>query len=213
MRNRIGPCLICVTGCLIVATVWGVLAAFGTAQAGKPNRPLGQDQEAMKVDLVEDDWSQPFSDDFPLSPLWVPLASARTVGTGPAKYHFLFADDQDAKFVTSDGATLTSGVGCSVYLDKKGRVAGLKVRGQDVIGEEGIMHVSYDSAAQSMVLPIDPPVDPAEHTDANGVFTLHVHLDGIEIWKTDSHQITKKMELVEMVGTISIADIVFSPQP
>ena len=109
--------------------------------------------------------------------------------------------------------TLTDGVGCNVYLDKKGRVAGLRVRGQDVPGEEGIMHVSYDSATDSTILPIDPPVDPAEHTDASGVFTLHVHLDGIEIWKTDSHSISKKMKLVEMVGTISIADIVFTPQP
>ena len=206
MRNRIGLCLIGAVGCLTLAAVWAVLAVPGTALAKKPGKPPGKPQDKFTVDLVADEAF------FPLSPLWAPAASARTVGKGPAKYGFLFDQGQNAEFVTSDGTTLTDGVGCGVCLEN-GLVTGLMVRGQDVIGPEGIMHVSYDSATGSTILPIHPPVDPAEHTDANGVFTLPVHLDGIEIWRTDSHQIRKKMQLLEMVGTISIANIVFTPQP
>ena len=114
MCNRTSLCLMGVVACLVLAAAWALVANPGTA-LGKPPRAQ---QEALIVDLVAD---EAFEHD---SPLWAPTASARTVGTGPAKYHFLFDQDQDPEFVTSDLVELTDGVGCGVYLESRAALPG-----------------------------------------------------------------------------------------
>ena len=69
---------------------------------------------------------------------------------------------------------------------------------QDVIGTEGIMH-STDK------IPIEPPVAPSPDG-----FTLHIHADGVPVWRHKGHLGGPR---VEVIGTISVGDIVFTPAP
>lgn len=72
--------------------------------------------------------------------------------------------DPCATVTTSTGYQLTDDVGVTVNTTK-GLITSVQLHGQDVIGEEGVMH-------ESEVFPITPPVTPSA-----GGFTLHVHAD------------------------------------
>lgn len=204
MCNRTQLCVIAVVACLVVAGFWAVLAVPGPALAGKPERPPGSERQYLLVEVFDAAEGEPPFE--PNSPVWAPTSADLDciVQTFNADgYGFGYRHDLRGTVVTSTGVELTDDVSCSIYLDRQGRIVELKVRGQDVIGTEGIMHVSE-------VVHFDPPVVPPPRSE---VFVLPVHVDDLPIWRTDSHTMGKKTKLVEMVGTISIGDIVYSPLP
>ncbi len=130
------------------------------------------------------------------APTYLPLCLARTGGKN--NYSALFPrHDLCATVTTSTGRTLTDDIGVTVNTTK-GLITSVQLRGQDVIGEEGIAH-------ESELVALTPPVAPS---DAG--FTLHVHVDNLPIWKLSRHLGGKR---VEIVGYISLADMVYTPQP
>ena len=81
---------------------------------------------------------------------------------------------------------------------KNGRLTHVRLYAQDVIGEAGIAHeTDWVEVAQ--------PVVPSK-----AGFTLHVHAKNVEVWRLDSH--LSGGNRVEMIGTISIGDIVYPAQ-
>ena len=79
----------------------------------------------------------------------------------------------------------------------KGVLTAVQLAGQDVIGGEGIAH-------ESEQIPLLPPIEP----DPAG-FTIHVHADNVPVWKLSRHLGGKR---VEIIGCISIADMVYRPK-
>lgn len=95
---------------------------------------------------------------------------------------------------------LTDDVVLAVTLEqgKNGRITHIRLNGQDVDGPAGIWH-------NTDVIPVNQPVVPSK-----AGFTLHVHARNVEVWRFDSH--LSGGNRVEMVGTISIGDVVYKPQ-
>jgi hypothetical protein len=94
---------------------------------------------------------------------------------------------------------LTDDLIVSVQRDgKNGPITHVRLGGQDVDGPEGIWHNTDWIAVAQPVVP----------TTAG--FTLHVHAKNIEVWRTDSH--LSGGNRTEMIGTISIGDIVYPRQ-
>jgi hypothetical protein len=79
---------------------------------------------------------------------------------------------------------------------KQGKIIGVYFFQQDVDGPEGIQYSFKTVELKSPVIP-----------DASG-FTLQVQRDDIEVWKHKTHNGGAR---VEMVGTICIGDIVYTP--
>ena len=104
--------------------------------------------------------------------------------------------DLCATVTTSTGAQLTDDITIQV-LSHKGLLTSVQLRGQDVIGEEDIMHESEQVA----LLP-PPEPDPAG-------FTIHVHADSLPVWKLRRHLGGKR---VEIIGYVSIADMAYIPK-
>lgn len=126
------------------------------------------------------------------APTYLPTCTA-----GSAGYTALFdRHDLCATVTTSTGYQLTDDIIIGVNTTK-GLITSVQLKGQDVIGEEGIKH-------ESEVWPITPPFTPP-----TGSFTLHVHADNLPIWKLDGHL---GGERVEIVGYISIGDMVYTPK-
>lgn len=80
---------------------------------------------------------------------------------------------------------------------KHGRITHVRLLGQDVAGESGIAH-------ETDFIPLAHPVVP----DKAG-FTLHVHADGIEVWRLSDHV---GGERVTVIGKVAIGDAVYTPQ-
>lgn len=81
---------------------------------------------------------------------------------------------------------------------KNGRITHVRLYAQDVIGEAGIAHeTDWVEVAQ--------PVVPSK-----AGFTLHVHAKNLEVWRLDSH--LSGGNRVEMIGTISIGDVLYPAQ-
>lgn len=97
--------------------------------------------------------------------------------------------------VTPDGSSysLTDDVILGTTV-KRGQITAIQVRGQDVIGADGIKH-------ESDVIKLPVPVTP----DPNG-FVLHVHADNVPVWRLSGHL---KGRRVEMIGTIAVGDIIY----
>ena len=130
------------------------------------------------------------------APTYLPPCLAHTGGKN--NYSALFPrHDLCATVTTSTGYQLTDDIGVTVNTTK-GLITSVQLRGQDVIGEDGIAH-------ESELVALTPPVAPS---DAG--FTLHVHVDNLPIWKLSRHLGGKR---VEIVGYISLADMVYTPQP
>lgn len=55
-------------------------------------------------------------------------------------------------------------------------------------------------------------VDPIVQPDALG-FTLHVHATNVDLWKLDTHHPMKKSNRVDIVGTFSLGDMIYTPDP
>lgn len=95
---------------------------------------------------------------------------------------------------------LTDDIVLAVTLEKgkNGRITHIRMNGQDVDGPAGIWH-------NTDVIPVQQPVVPSK-----AGFTLHVHARNLQVWRLDSH--LSGGNRVEMVGTISIGDVVYTPQ-
>ena len=193
--------------CIMVATIWimfaglrGVLVTRETALAQKKG---GDDQgERRYVVDFELDADKPVRAGVNVnggfnSPTYLPASSAKTRESGFSAW---FArHDLDATVVTSTGKKLTDDVSVHVRTDEAGNIVSFQLIGQDVVGTEGIIH-------KSQVVVIDPPVAPS----ADG-FTLHVEVDNLEIWKYDKHWNVGGAQRVEMIGRISVGDLVYTP--
>lgn len=105
--------------------------------------------------------------------------------------------DLCATLITDTGYALTDDLSIQVKLDRQGRISSLFVAGQDVIGEAGIMHIS-DTVV------FDPPVPVTREG-----FVLHVDVDNLAIWMTDHHLLRNKPKKVQMVGRISLGDLIY----
>ena len=77
---------------------------------------------------------------------------------------------------------------------KRGRITHVTLLAQDVIGEAGIAH-------ETDAIPVAVPVVPS----SDG-FTIHVHATDVEVWRLSGHL---DGDRVEMIGTVSIGDIVY----
>ncbi len=82
------------------------------------------------------------------------------------------------------------------FAKKRGSITGITFFIDDVVGGDGIQHETDQI-----------PVDPAAEPSPSG-FTVHVHADGVEVWRLKGHLGGPR---VQMIGTISIADVVFVP--
>jgi hypothetical protein len=95
--------------------------------------------------------------------------------------------------------TLSDDLVINVQQEKKtGRITHVRLAGQDVDGEDGIWHNTDWIAVEQPVVP------------TSSGFTLHVHARNVEVWRYDSH--LGGGNRVEMIGTISIGDIVYPAQ-
>ena len=196
-NKRVGLCLMVVTICIVVAGLWAVLATPETALAKKPDKPPGQDELNYTVNVIFDDLAFPEGSGLPLAPPYLPDCSAET--RGGIFSAWFERHDLCATVTTDTGKTLTDDISMHVETDEAGNIISFQLFGQDVIDRDGIMH-------QSEVVAISPPVVPS----MDG-FTLHVDVDNLEIWKTNRHLRSNKPKLVEMIGYISICDLVYTP--
>ncbi|MFC1795185.1 hypothetical protein ACFL3Q_16565 [Planctomycetota bacterium] len=198
-NKRVGLCLMVVTSCLVLTAVWIVLATPGTALAKKPDKPPVQDEIIYTVNVVFDDVAFPEGSGLPQAPPYLPSCLAETRG-GTLSAWFE-RHDLCATVTTSTGYTLTDDIGLHIGTDKAENIISFQLIGQDVIGTEGLIH-------RSEIVTIDPPVVPSLEG-----FILHIDTDNLEIWKYDKHLNTRGAKPVEMVGYISICDLVYTPQP
>lgn len=106
--------------------------------------------------------------------------------------------DPCAIVTTSTGYQLTDDIRVLVKTNRSGQIISVQLRGQDVIGQEGIMH-------ESEVIAISPPFVPS-----TAGFTLHVDVDNLPVWKLTHHLGGKRTVIV---GFISLGDLVYSPAP
>lgn len=81
---------------------------------------------------------------------------------------------------------------------KNGRITHVRLKGQDVDGEAGIWHNTDWVAVAEPVVP------------STAGFTLHVHARNVQVWRYDSH--LGDGNRVDMIGTITIGDVVYRPQ-
>lgn len=123
---------------------------------------------------------------------------APLVSQGPAEtskaYAALWKHSRCAD-ITPDGSTyaLTDEVRVGTSM-RGGKIVAVQFWAQDVIGDEGIAH-------ETDWVAIEPAVKPN-----SAGFTLHVHVDNLPVWRLDGHLSGNR---VEVIGTISIGDIVY----
>jgi len=196
-NKRVQIYLMVVTTCIVLAGLLVVLAIPKTTLAVKPDKPPGQEEIIYTVNVVFDYEAFPEGSDLPEAPPYLPSCSAETRGgTFSAWFE---RHDLCATVTTSERYTITDDISLHVNTNKAGNIIAFQLIGQDIIGMDGLIH-------KSEVVPIEPPVVPS----AEG-FTLHVDTDNIEIWKYDKHLNTGGAKPVEMVGYISVGDLVYTP--
>ena len=197
-NKKVGLCVTVVTACLVLATLWAVLATSETALAEKPDKPPGQDKPdkpgkggdktAYSVDAVDDDG--PY-----VSPTLVSTCPGSTgentlfVSWPRSPAQCIVITPTESSYALTDDPQLT-------VSKKRGKVIAVQFYIQDKPGPDGIMHSSEQ-------IPVDPPVTPS-----SSGFTLHVHADNVPVWRHKGHTGGPR---VEMIGTISVGDIVFTP--
>jgi len=169
----IGLCL-----CLILSTAAAVAAQGGKKTTG----PI------YKVDVTAHDYA--FT-----APTYLPTCSAETKS---GTYNAWFPPhDPCANVTLNTGYQLTDDIMFRVNTDSTGNIVSVQLRGQDVIGKEGIMHETEIVA----VTPVFP---------SSLGFVVHVDQDNIPVWKLSRHRDGKR---VEIVGYISLGDLIYSPKP
>jgi hypothetical protein len=80
---------------------------------------------------------------------------------------------------------------------KNGAIRAVQFYIQDIPGPDGIMY-------ETDIIPVDPPVMP----DSAG-FVLPLRVDNVRVYRDSNHLGGKR---IEMVGTVSFGDMVFTPQ-
>lgn len=156
-------------------------------KAGQASDPI------YKVDVIA------HNADLFVAPLYLPTCSAFTrdqKGPGVNYSAWFTRHDLCATVTTSTGYKLTDDISLRVVTDN-GVIVSVQLRGQDVIGKQGIAH-------ETELVPVTPVI-PVESG-----FILHVDVDNIPVWKLDRHLGGKR---VEIVGYISLGDLVYSPNP
>lgn len=128
------------------------------------------------------------------APTFLPTCSAETRGA----YNAWFPDHDPCATVTLDsGYRLTDTVMVRANTDSNGNIVSVQLRGQDVIGKAGIMH-------ETEVIQVVPTFP------SSLGFTIHVDRDNIPVWKLSRHRDGSR---VEIVGYISLGDLVYSRKP
>lgn len=196
-NERVRIYLVVAATCIVLAGFLVFLAIPKTTLAAKPDKPPGQDENIYTVNVVFDYEAFPEGSGLPEAPPYLPSCSAETRGgTFSAWFE---RHDLCATVTTSEGYTLTDDIGLHVNTNNAGNIISFRLIGQDVIGREGLIH-------KSEIIAIEPPVVPSTEG-----FTLHVDTDNIEIWKYNKHLNTGGAKPVEMVGHISVSDLVYTP--
>ena len=140
------------------------------------------------------------------STLYAPATADSTCFAQAASIRHLWATfprhDLCATLTTTIAASIADDVVIKVETDKSGNVVSVIATGQDTIGSEGIYH-------QSNVITGIFSVD----TNSDGSFLIHVHADGVPLWKCDTHVLKKKTTCTENVGYFSLHDMVYTPDP
>lgn len=177
----------------LVAVLTLAVAGFGLvgAAAPPPGKGGGKDKGVRFVVTVVNPEATLYN-----APTYLPTCAAIT-GEQTSFTALFDRHDLCATVTTNTGYQLTDDIVIQVNTTQ-GLITSVQLRGQDVIGEEGIMH-------ESEAVAITPPATPS-----NTGFTLHVHADNLPIWKLTRHLGGKR---VEIVGLISIGDMVYTPQP
>ena len=106
----------------------------------------------------------------------------------------LWASATYAAYPLRDDVTLN----VRIEKGKNGRITHVRLYGQDVIGEAGVAHETDWVAVAQPVVP------------SKAGLTLHVHANNVAVWRLDSH--LSGGNRVDMIGTISIGDIVYPPR-
>ncbi len=158
----------------------------------KPGKGKGKDKVVFSVKLVEADGFNP------INPI---LLTGCDGWTDPGQYSINWERHDGCATITP---TPAEGVGIVTLTDdpymkvvvRRGRIIEIQFEEQDVIGPEGIQYSTNK-------ITIDPPIVP----NAEG-FIIPVREDGIEVWRHKGHTGGPR---VEMVGYISIGNIVYEP--
>ena len=195
-KKKVGLSVMVVTACLVLATLWAVLATPETALAKKPDRPPGKGGDKTAYSVVAEDHGAP--QDGYNSPTLVSTCPGSTTETSlfvrwprsPALC--IVITPTGSSYALTDDPQLT-------VSKKRGKVIAVQFYIQDVAGPDGIMHSSDQ-------IPVDPPVEPS-----SAGFTLHVHADDVPVWRHKGHIVGGRR--MKIIGTISVGDIVFTPVP
>lgn len=146
----------------------------------------------------------------PESPLWAPgdedpacLAATRP---GPASPHELSAwfprHDLCASLPSLDlEAVLTDDIAIQVETNDMGWISGVRIVGQDAIGERGVYHESDTVEPESVELAVD------------GSFVIHVHADRVRLWRCDTRSPGSDTACAEPTGSFALDDLVYTPEP
>ena len=109
--------------------------------------------------------------------------------------------DTCATLFTTGGASLTDDIILIVDKNNRGDPTAVTIQGQDFRGADGIVHTSQMMVPEST------------GTDADGHFVIHVHADGVTLFKCDTHVMKKKSICDLDVGTFTVDDLVYIPDP
>ena len=109
--------------------------------------------------------------------------------------------DLCATLITTSAASLTDDIILIVDKNNQGDPTAVTIQGQDVRGADGIVHTS------AMMVP------ESTGTNTDGNFVIHVHADGVTLFKCDTHVMKKKSICDLDVGTFAVDDLVYIPDP
>lgn len=179
----------------LIALAACLLLALPVGAGGKPTggKPTGGKSTRYQVAVVAD-----VGIEAPVAPAYLPTCT-ESASASSSNYSYVPQPRHDpcAIVTTSTGYQLTDDIGITVTTTK-GWITSITLHGQDVIGEEGIMHRSEQFA-----------ITPAVKPPSSGFFTLHVHADNLPVWQLSGHL---GGDPVEIVGYISIDDITYTPE-
>lgn len=189
-----------------LATVALIAAWSGLVPGSEGDSDGLRPQVAYDVAVVRDEALA----GLPESPLWAPAsedpACLAATRPGPSSAYALSAwfprHDLCASLPSLDrDAVLTDDIAVWVETNDAGWVSGVRVSGQDAIGERGVYHESDTIEPDSVELAVD------------GSFVIHVHADRVPLWRCDARASEPDSTCAELVGTFAIDDLVYTPEP
>ncbi len=191
-KRNVGLCAMVVMGCFILAGIWTVLATPETALAKKPDKTA---YSVEAVARVKDDYGK-------FVPSDAPLHSTCPGVTGNTMFYVEWPRFDDCIVITptpagEDSYELTDDPQLIASMKRGEMIHSVRFFIQDQEGPDGIQYSSDP-------IPVDPPVK-----RSSAGFTLHLHVDGVQVWRHKNHTGGPR---VEMVGWISVGDIVFTPR-